>query len=170
MGAYNYVLKYRKGEENGNADFCSRFPLNETPFEPPEPADVILLFDELAKKAITSSDIAKETNKDRILARVKDLTAQGWPLFEPSCQQLYPYFKRKDELSVDRSCVLWGNRVIVPKTLQKNVLEELHEAHPGMVKMKRIARSYVWWPTLDLDIEATVNECYICQQEKPKTT
>ena len=29
--------------------------------------------------------------------------------------------------------------------------------------MKSIARSYVWWPNIDSDIENTVRSCYTCQ-------
>ena len=30
--------------------------------------------------------------------------------------------------------------------------------------MKRLAFSYIWWPSIDPDIELVVKECCICQQ------
>ena len=35
--------------------------------------------------------------------------------------------------------------------------------HPGIVKMKSLARSYVWWPNLCAEIEAKVKDCAECQ-------
>ena len=54
-----------------------------------------------------------------------------------------PYRQRKDEISVENSCLLWGARVIVPPQLQREVLDEIHEGHPGMVRMKAFVRSYM---------------------------
>ena len=39
-------------------------------------------------------------------------------------------------------------------------------SHPGIVRMKEIARSFVWWPNCDKDIEITVRNCSKCQQVK----
>ena len=39
---------------------------------------------------------------------------------------------------------MWGIRVIVPTTLRNKVLDELHEGHLGVVKMKTLARGFVW--------------------------
>ena len=39
-------------------------------------------------------------------------------------------------------------------------------SHPGIVRMKEIARSFVWWPNCDKDIEGTVRNCSKCQQVK----
>ena len=30
--------------------------------------------------------------------------------------------------------------------------------------MKALARSYLWWPLIDTDIESVVKECNMCQQ------
>ena len=43
------------------------------------------------------------------------------------------------------------------------MLEELHNGHCGMVRMKALSRSYVWWPGLDEDISMVVKECAGCQ-------
>ena len=44
-----------------------------------------------------------------------------------------------------------------------NVLQELHVGHPGICRMKALARSYIWWPNLDESIEDMVQDCSICQ-------
>ena len=40
----------------------------------------------------------------------------------------------------------------------------LHDGHPGIVRMKSLARSYVWWPGLDQDLMTLSKECTPCQQ------
>lgn len=40
----------------------------------------------------------------------------------------------------------------------------LHVTHPGMVQMKALARSYIWWPGIDSEIEQKVRECTKCQE------
>ena len=57
----------------------------------------------------------------------------------------------------------WGNRVVIPPQGRKAVLQELHEGHPGMCKMKGLARMYVWWPKIDANIEEAVCLCPTCQ-------
>ena len=58
---------------------------------------------------------------------------------------------------------MWGARVIVPPKGRHTLLTELHETHPGIVKMKALARSYIWWPGLDAEIEMCVKDCTTCQ-------
>ena len=59
-------------------------------------------------------------------------------------------------------CLLWGSRVIVPKVGRARVLEELHSGHPGIQRMKRLARGVVWWPGMDSEIEQKVKDCVEC--------
>ena len=144
----------------------SRLPLEDQVIDPDENYVFNMLVDQLP---VTAKKVAECTSKDPILARVYDYTASGWP---NKCteQYLLPYWSRNTELSLEDGCILWGNRVIVPNKLQKQVLEELHEGHPGMNRMKALARSFVWWPGLDEDIMDVVRMCDRCAsvQNKPK--
>ena len=67
------------------------------------------------------------------------------------------------ELSVQDGCLLWGNRVGVPKAAREAVIKILHDAHPGITRMKSLARGVVWWPGIDKDLEAKVATCSVCQ-------
>ena len=53
-------------------------------------------------------------------------------------------------------------RVAVPFVRNK-VLGELHRGHCKIVRMKALARSYVWWLGLDNDIANMVKECAECK-------
>ena len=57
-------------------------------------------------------------------------------------------------------------QVLIPKPLQGYMLEELHQHHPGVARMKALARSHVWWPGLDWDLESLAKSCIACQSVK----
>ena len=90
------------------------------------------------------------------------MVLDGWPEELEKNEEWKPFETRKDELSVEGGTLLWGNRVVIPKTLRSQVLEQLHEAHVGVCKMKALARCYVWWPGLDKDVEKVSASCENC--------
>ncbi|UYV77596.1 K02A2.6-like, partial [Cordylochernes scorpioides] len=100
--------------------------------------------------------------EDSVLGIIVKWTRIGWPAHCPA-EKFRPYFNRRNELSLHRECLLWGNRVVIPPVLQRRTMEQLHETHPGIVQMKAIARSHVWWPGMDKAIENRVKGCENCQ-------
>ena len=56
---------------------------------------------------------------------------------------MQPFQSRATELSVQDGCILRGSRVVVPKQGRQAVATLLHEGHPGITRMKRLARGYV---------------------------
>ena len=73
-----------------------------------------------------------------------------------------PFLTRRNELMVEEGCLLWGFRVVIPQSLRQKLLQELHKDHPGVTRMKSVARSYMWWPGLDKDIEKLAKSCTAC--------
>jgi len=167
LSAYTYTLRFKPGKAHGNCDALSRLPLPDgrLPDAPkvPEFEFVRQLMDNLSEP-ITASQIRVWTRKDPLLCQVYRYVQTGWPDKSPS-DELLPFFRRRTELSIDTNgeCIMWGNRVIVPKPGRAQLLEELHETHPGVVRMKGLARSYFWWPNLCQDIESVVHRCNSCQ-------
>ena len=119
----------------------------------------------LDNSLVSVSQDKSYTKRDIVLSKVKKYIMQGWPENITS-KEITPYKQRKDELSVEDGCLLWGTRVIIPHKLRQHVLQEIHEGHPGIVKIKCFARSYVWWPSLNIDPENQAHECIKRQQEK----
>jgi len=154
LSAYDYDIQHRPGKQMQNADALSRLPMEAAKNDVPAPAD-ILMPEGLPETPITASEVAYQTHKDKILSRVLRWTRYGWPDEKPG-DEFAPYYCRKDELSVHRDCLLWGSRVIVPLKLRSEILQLLHASHLGVVQIKPVARSYIWWPKMDQKIENVV--------------
>lgn len=69
------------------------------------------------------------------------------------------YNHKLRELCINKGCLLWATRVVIPEAFCSRMLEMLHEVHQGMSAMKSTARSYFWWPGLDKDIGMTAKLC-----------
>ncbi|GFO23693.1 Pol polyprotein [Plakobranchus ocellatus] len=159
--AYQYDIQYKRSEDHGNADMLSRLPDGQEQ----ETEEEKVCFSYINDMPISAADIAKETKKDQTLSKVLQFTLNGWPSHTEDTR-LKPYFQRKEEITVDAGVLQWGIRVIIPATFRKQLLNELHENHLGINKTKAIARSYVYWPNLDDDIEAMIKDCENCARVK----
>ena len=164
LAGYQYKMVHVAGRSMSNADGLSRLPLPEAPVDAPPPADVVKLMDDLAE-AVDVSHVRTGTRRDPTLSAAYRHTSEGWPAASPS-PELQAYFRRRTELSLQDGCLLWGSRVVIPPSLRDNVLRLLHDGHPGIAGMKRLARCSVWWPGIDADIESRVRACDPCQTHR----
>ena len=159
LSALDYSIRFVPSKHNAVADALSRLPSTSSGenaiFKTEE-----RLVDSLP---ITHKEISHATQVDPVLSKVLEFVRHGWPQPVEDIR-LKPYFNRRFELSVEQGCLLWGLRVIIPYRYHADMLEELHTGHPGIVRMKELARSYLWWPNVDIQIEQMVRSCASCQQ------
>ena len=94
-------------------------------------------------------------------------TAEGWPGYKEMKEtQLSLFHKISNSLSIAEGCLLYGNRVVIPVKLQPEVLKILHLGHFGMERMKKLARTAVYWPRIDYDIEGTSQKFTACAEHQ----
>ena len=163
LSLFEYTLKFRRTSAHSNADALSRLPLPVEPAIAKTPPELVLLAEHLDNSPVTAEQIRIGTCRDPVLSQVMQFLQQGWSSVQRDNPQLTPFFAKKDELSLYNGCILWGTRVVVPVPYHDAVLTKLHDGHPGMVRMKSLARMYIWWPGIASDIEKTVRQCIECQ-------
>ncbi|CAH8565704.1 unnamed protein product [Dicrocoelium dendriticum] len=163
LSAYNYQIRYIAGPHNNVADALSRLPQIDQQGERTDaPYEFVQLLQHLNTTPISGDMVRKATDRDPVLSTVKRMLLRGWGSRAPG--DLRPFFNCRFELSLHEGCILRGSRIVIPLTLRSAVLKELHDAHPGIVRMKALARSYCWWPAIDRDIEALLSTCNTCQK------
>lgn len=155
LQAYQYKLVHKKSEFLRAADALSRLPVSTT-------IEYSFHVKVLTELPITSDVVAAETAKDPVLSKVIHQTKLGWPHKVTKDLDLVQFSKYKDSLTIEKSCLMWAARVVIPSSLRAKVLKLLHEGHPGIVRTKALARSLVYWPSINSDIEVMCNNCLLC--------
>lgn len=171
LSGYVYDIQYRTSKQNANADFLSRLP-GSGEFGDQQDDFVVMWTNEgtevnqvqLDSLPVDADRVKRATDTDPVLCKVRCWVQNGWPESHAISEEFRPWVKKRNELTVESGCLLWGIRVVIPEKLQKRILEELHCGHPGMVKMKSLARMHVFWPSMDQQIEQTVQCCASCQE------
>ena len=63
-----------------------------------------------------------------------------------------------------------GRRILIPASMQQDILDKIHQGHQGMVKCMARAHEAVWWPGLTNQIREKVRQCEICAKETQNAT
>ncbi|XP_058449437.1 uncharacterized protein K02A2.6-like [Malaya genurostris] len=143
---YDFDIRYISTDSFGHADVLSRLINSNIR---PEEEFVIATMENWSRWHIAASYPSRHN---------------GWPtkktcISDSQIQQLY---LRRDALSVVEECLMYGERVVIPQAYRKRVLQQLHKGHPGVERMRSIARQYVFWPNIDDDVAKTVGKCNDC--------
>ena len=94
--------------------------------------------------------------------------SQGFP---DNRQELNPilreYWEVRDRLTHHNNIVYMDNRIVIPRKLRKQVLENLHSAHQGIQGMKLRANASIYWPGMSKAVANTRLGCRSCNENAP---
>lgn len=170
-----FTVEWVKGEFNRIADALSRHPVSE-----PSDADLKLHKDSSmhVKRicALNASDAGLSVRMDKVReAAENDIVYQelckkvtsGFPSEKRKLDEnLRPFWNiRNDLLISDDGFLLYGTRLMIPKSLQAQLLKDLHASHRGVEGTRQRARLIVYWPGMDNAIEQICKQCELCLRD-----
>ncbi|XGW20243.1 hypothetical protein V3C99_003783, partial [Haemonchus contortus] len=144
---YDFDIEYVKTTQFGHVDGLSRLMQKHQDADEDvvvaavENVVSMLLKDCIRRLPLTHEDVRDSTTKDFLLRKIMSNVRSG--KWQKVNSRLSPYFNRRETLSIVDGCLMIAERVVIPGELQAQVLRELHVGHPGIVRMKKLARSYV---------------------------
>ena len=168
---WRFTTAHLPGKTNNAADAASRYPSPYTELTAMTVADqsecamAAAISNETKSITTVSWDLlADETRKDRTLSRLIMAIEEG---FTRDHVEISDYIRYRDSLYISGGVILYNDRVIVPSSLRKVILEALHSAHQGVSAMQSRAQSIVFWPGMTLDIQETRSRCRECNRNAP---
>ena len=169
---YNFTIKYRKGETMILADTLSRAPNPMNNEEIPLDTcidDIIIEVDLMHFSKEKRAELREETVKDNTLYHLSKLIHEGWPdNIQDIPREVRDHWSYRDELAMENGIIFKGQQVVIPPSMRKDILSQLHMAHQGIEKTRLLARETVFWPRINQHIEETCSSCELCQQMQPK--
>ena len=108
--------------------------------------------------------IHEEISKDPTFTFLKHYIHMGWP---NECrmlpQELHTFWNYREDLSMENGLITKEARHLIPSTLKRKVMEQIHDGHLGIEKCMLKAKEAVFWPGISNDILEAVEKCGICQ-------
>ena len=107
--------------------------------------------------------ISAETQWDPILLMVHRLTLNSWCDKQghvPRAARFYWSFC--DELSIDGDILTKGEQVVIPLSCRDSIMADLHGSHAGINKAMDLARTCVYWPSMEADVTDYIKQCLMC--------
>jgi hypothetical protein len=164
---FEYHVIYQPGKETP-CDYVSRHPPAVTQFtekqvedwciESEDDVHVNRIVEELVPSAIPLTALQKETKLDTELQQLKDDI-----LTRKQCRRDLKSFRGIfHELTYINGLILRGEKIVVPKQLQNDVIGLAHECHLGTDKTVGLIRETCWFPRMTQMVVDYVQTCRGC--------
>ena len=109
--------------------------------------------------------LRKSTAQGDQLTRLKGYINTGFPCDKKNLPtDLHEFWPHKEMLSVESRLITCGNRIIVPREMQPEMLQYIHKGHQGKERCLLWARNTVFWPKMTYDVQEFIERCIICQE------
>lgn len=173
---FDYVMEHVPGKEFNTPDALSRAPLPEGTKD----QDIIagkeerMFINTLIREAAhirqyNEEEIVRVQEKDPIVKLLKEYTIHGWPDKDRCKDEIIQFYKYKADLSIQENVLTYNDRIVIPEGWRKKCIKDLHAGHFGIVRSKMRAKSTIWWPNINSQLENTINNCEVCLKHTKPT-
>lgn len=165
MSIFDFEISAIKGKDNAIADCLSRLPCKGDVSEKDEDEAKFVSINSVSKQDAVNLNlklVQRETAADEKLKVIVNFVKTGWPN-RPAKGVENIFWGKRDALNVDKDCLTFNDRVVIPTSLRQKALEILHHNHRGEEKMKQVARQFMYWEFINRDIENFSRGCLACQ-------
>ena len=162
---YDLHLKWIPGKTNVVPDALSRcFPVNSDAGI--VEVNAMTVFNQLAIANEKLLELQKATERDPALQAVKAYVENGWPKKTQVVAEAKPFYKFKDEIVHAEQLLFRNHQLLIPKSHQDDILNQLHESHQGINKTLARAKALLFWPGLYSQILDRISSCSICLEHR----
>ena len=167
----------------------SAIRVHESTWEEDEDVSASMLCSLNNIRAITWEIVREETTCDPSMQKLMFLINSTFPTDKSELPpDIAPYWPVRDCLYIVDGVILMRDRILLPKTLHNNaiqtglpgyerivipptlrkeIINSLHAAHQGVTSMNERARAGVYWPGITADIIKSRNSCGTCNRNMP---
>ena len=180
---FTFNVQYNPGKWHRGPDAFSRNPViamiaEEPSTEPTYPIDEVMVANTEASIAgirlndcdpvLTTEMLRSAATSDTTHKLLHQVVTDGFPRYRKDLkEELRIFWPVRDALSIMDGMVLMDDRIVIPSTHRRNILNALHAAHQGVSSMLARARKAVYWPGIDSDIRNKRYTCQTCNETAP---
>ena len=175
LSQYQFHTQYRPGKDNP-ADYLSRNPYANKLSDEIAEGYIKFITNNALPRALTLSEVQSATSVDATLRAVREGIETGrWPEGEAvNLADLRVFQKLAHDLTTltdpedpERFVILNDKKLVIPRSLQRQVVKLAHEGHQGIVKTKQCLRQKVWFNGANQMVEEECRNCIPCQAATP---
>ena len=173
---FQYDVVYEPGKETP-CDYGSRHPpecakfneqqIKEWCIETGTDIYVNRVLEEIFPQAITLDILRRAISKDKMLQLlISYIKTQN----KSDCKKhLKPYYGIFDELTEVDGVILHGSQIVIPESLQTDIIGLAHEGHQYAEKTLQLLRQTCWFPGMRKQVLSYVESCLPCNVAQAHT-
>ena len=122
-------------------------------------------------KLVDINRIKEVSSSDKEINELSQYVINGFPNNINDCSaHIKQFWNIRHDLTTLDGLLLYGTRIIIPRALRMEILENLHSAHQGETGMKARAKTCIYWPGMDGNIRKKRQQCKDCIKMAPSQT
>ena len=168
---FDYTVSHVPGKSLYTADTLSRAPLPHSERDYNNAASIEEQVLQVISQLPASKDYLQLYRQaqasDALCTQLLHYCHYGWPPQHHIKGDLLRYWDARSELTSCDGLLLYGSRIVVPKSLQQETLSKIHQGHQGIEKCRLRVSTSVWWPGVSREMQNFVQLCSICRQQTP---